>query len=433
MTRRLSRRALLAASAAGVLAACGQAVALPSAVGDAPAAPLAAGAVLVSVDRDVVGQSPTPGVTVTEESSTAERTTPLDAATAPGPVHGDAVAQSPTPRIAENEEPLTAERAVTLEIPRRSREIRNAAIIADVPRDAIPPLTNPKYETAFDAGLPDSEIVLGFEWNNDARAYPVRIMNWHEIVNDRIGQRDVVVTYCPLCRSAIVFDAHLQDGSKLTFGNTGALYESAMVMYDLETESDWWQAAGEAIRGPLKGAYLETLPSLITTWGEWSALFPNSRVLSTSTGHIRDYSVDYFARYGASVDGRPSWPVSVQDGRLSPKEVVLGVVGETESVAYSITRLGSNAVLHDTLDRRPVVVFSGAGGGQVFEATLDGEPVEFAFRDGAFRDKRAGSSWDLAGRAVDGPHKGRELLPVDSYSMFWFAWFTFQPDTRVAP
>ena len=129
-------------------------------------------------------------------------------------------------------------------------------IIPDVPRDAIPPLFQPIYQGSSDVEpwLREDDTVLGFELNCDARAFPLKNMNWHEIVNNSIGGKDVVVTYCPRCRSGIVFDNRLQDGTLLTFGDIGALYQSAMVMYDRETESAWWQAAGEAITDPLKGA-----------------------------------------------------------------------------------------------------------------------------------------------------------------------------------
>lgn len=131
----------------------------------------------------------------------------------------------------------------------RDAEIREPKIIPDVPKDAIPPLFNPKYISSAEAiWLDPNDLILGFEHNGDARAYPLLILNWHEIVNDDIGGREVVVTYCPLCRSGIVFDREV-DGKVLSFGNTGSLYESAMVMYDRETESYWWQVGGASNRG----------------------------------------------------------------------------------------------------------------------------------------------------------------------------------------
>ncbi|MAG37363.1 MAG: hypothetical protein CL878_14105, partial [Dehalococcoidia bacterium] len=158
-----------------------------------------------------------------------------------------------------------------------SQPTKTAEIIPDVPRDAIPPLDLPAYDLASDVRwLRPSDLVVGFVWKHDARAYPARLMNFHEIVNDQIAGRDVVVTYCPLCRSGIAFDRWLPaeaapDGEPLllSFGNTGALYESAMVMYDRETDSDWYQVGGVAVRGPLAGSRLKALSSRTTTWQEW--------------------------------------------------------------------------------------------------------------------------------------------------------------------
>ena len=276
-------------------------------------------------------------------------------------------------------------------------------------------------------------LVLGFEWEGDARAFPLRIMNWHEIVNDVIGGREVVVTYCPLCRTGLVFDRRLEDGALLTFGNTGSLYESAMVMYDHQTDSKWWQAAGEAITGPLTGTRLTLLPAITSTWPDWVAIWPQTQVLSRNTGHRRDYDRDAFAAYSA-VDSEPAFPISFLDDRLLPKERVLGVETSEGPVAYSLTALEPWTVLHDRLDGRPVVVFSGpSDAGAVFEAIADGRALDFAAADGSFRDDQTGSTWNLAGRAVDGPLNGTQLEPVASFASYWFSWATVWPESRIMP
>ena len=163
----------------------------------------------------------------------------------------------------------------------------SSEIVPDVPIDAIPPLIEPAFlPAAATTVIEDTDFVLGVAIGDEAFAYPFKIMNFHEIVEHTVGGQPIIATFCPLTNSGVILE-----GGEISFGNTGALYERAMVMSNHETESDWEQAAGRATRGPLTGAFLETIPSLITTWGEWSALFPNSRVLSTSTGHVRDYSV----------------------------------------------------------------------------------------------------------------------------------------------
>ena len=331
--------------------------------------------------------------------------------------------------------PSLSEAAQTPSFRRRLRSVSSADIVPDVPRDAIPPLNSPDYQSSGEAAewLQPDHLVLGFERGGDARAYPLRIMNWHEIVNDRIGDLDVVVTYCPLCRTGLVFDRNLPGVGLLTFGNTGALYESAMVMYDHETDSQWWQAAGEAITGPLKGAYLDLMPAITATWSDWLTLWPQSRVLSRNTGYERDYQHDAFDGY-SKLDSEPGFPVSTLDHRLQPKAVVLGVEADDGPVAYSLTAMGPWAALNDELDGRPIVVFSGrSNAGAIFEATVDDKRLEFAVVDEVFVDVDTGSTWDLAGRATAGPFAGRRLVSVPSYASFWFSWATVWPGSKIKP
>ncbi|MFQ5875021.1 MAG: DUF3179 domain-containing (seleno)protein, partial [Dehalococcoidia bacterium] len=148
-------------------------------------------------------------------------------------------------------------------------------------RDAIAPLNNPKYDGADVVGYLDPEdLVLGYSSGQEHYAYPFQMLNFHEFVNDEIDGIPILISYCPLCRSGIVFDRRL-DGMTLTFGNTSALYESNAVAYDKETGSYWFQASGEAIVGPLTGKRLKPLPFVVTTWEEWKSLQTDTFVLST--------------------------------------------------------------------------------------------------------------------------------------------------------
>ncbi|HJO07235.1 MAG TPA: DUF3179 domain-containing (seleno)protein [Chloroflexota bacterium] len=206
-----------------------------------------------------------------------------------------------------------------------------------------------------------------------------------------------------------------------------------MVMYDHQTDSQWWQAAGEAITGPLKGAYLELLPAITARWSDWLAMWPETLVLSRDTGYERDYDRDVFAGYSA-IDSEPTFPVSFIDDRLQPKERVLGVEAADGPVAYSLTALGAWAVLHDVVDGRPVVVFSGpSDAGAVFEATLDGRELRFSAGDEVFVDTDTGTTWDLSGRASAGPLEGKRPLAVPSFASYWFSWATVWPETRIEP
>lgn len=272
---------------------------------------------------------------------------------------------------------------------------RDVPIIQDVPKDAIPPLDFPKYETVKEASwLRDDDVVLGVEFNGDARAYPIKILNWHEIVNEVIGDKEIVVTYCPLCNSGIVFDRRLED-RLLTFGNTGALYESAMVMYDRETESYWYQIGGLSIKGSFEDKRLTVLPSFLTTWHEWKKLNPNTKVLSLDTGFSRNYLSNPYLGYD-ELNSPPAFPVSITSNALPPKEKVVGVIIDETAKAYPV-RIARGRVLTDEINGIQLEI-QGDSAGQSAQI--------FFIKDGI-----------------------REKAPVTA--TFWFSWFAAYPDTLI--
>ncbi|MGH2602162.1 MAG: DUF3179 domain-containing protein, partial [Dehalococcoidia bacterium] len=174
--------------------------------------------------------------------------------------------------------------------------------------------------------------VIAFEHAGDARAYPLAILIWHEIVNDTVGGLPVTVTFCPLCNTAIVFDRRL-DGQVLDFGTTGNLRHSDLVMYDRQTESWWQQVTGEAIVGELTGKQLTFLPAVIVAWSEFKAAYPQGQVLSSETGFLRDYGQNPYTGYD-DADESPFLFRGTADGRLPPKERVVTVSLGGEDVAY---------------------------------------------------------------------------------------------------
>lgn len=304
-----------------------------------------------------------------------------------------------------------------------------ARIIPDLPRDAIPPLFFPEYISPSETDLQDEDFVLGFELGEGTRAYPLKILNFHEIVNDEIGGEKVLITYCPLCRSGIVF-SRILDGRELTFGNTGALFESALVMYDRETESYWGQVGGEAIKGELKGRKLEVLPSNILSFGEWKSLHPDSKVLTKNLGFNRNYDLDPYE--GSDRPELPAgWPISNEDSRLLPREKVLGIQAENSFKAYSLTQL-KNAVINDEIGGKKLVIFStDTESGFVYERELEGEALEFELIENKILDKNTNSEWDVSGKSIAGVFAGEKLTPYPSVAAFWFSWSTIHPDTEI--
>jgi hypothetical protein len=261
-------------------------------------------------------------------------------------------------------------------------------------RDGIPAIDNPKFVVAGQANVLEPEArVLGLARSGQARAYPVAIMNWHEIVNDRIGPERIAVTFCPLCGTGVAFRS-LAAGRELTFGVSGLLYNSDVLLYDRETESLWSQLLKQAVSGPMKGQTLATLPLTHTTWRAWKQEHPDTMVLSADTGYNRDYVRDPYAGY-AREEGI-YFPVRAESRRYHPKERVLGVEIDGKFKAYPFAEL--------SLVHRGELTDSFAG-----------RQLRIHF-DSANESARAFDAED------------NQLPGVIS---FWFAWYAFHPETEV--
>jgi hypothetical protein len=304
-------------------------------------------------------------------------------------------------------------------------------------RDVIPPIERPVYvgPDRIDI-LADDDLVLGYVAPSEqAYAYPIKILNFHEIVNEEFDGVPLVVTYCPLCRSGVVYDRRL-DGRELTFGNTSALFDNDMVMYDHQTNSYWWHIAGRGLVGELSGAELDPLPSSTTTWADWLERHPDTLVLSTDTGFSRDYEVDPFVGFQPRIDaGQRPFPdaeASRRDDRLDDGAEVVGVVIEGEARAYAVGVLG-DAAINDEVAGIPLVVFSSGDEptGVVYDRRVDGVELTFVHEEGAYRDEQTGSIWALDGRAHEGELTGTQLEPVASRFSFWFAFNASFPEAEV--
>jgi len=164
------------------------------------------------------------------------------------------------------------------------------------PKDGIPAIDAPGFIPVAQGDIPDREPVVSVEIGGDARAYPVRYLMWHEIVNDRFGDRPVSVTYCPLCNAAVAFDGRVA-GGETTFGVSGKLRHSDMIMYDRASESWWQQFTGEAIAGARLGVELVKLPSRLESWASFRARKPQGRVMARPEGHRRDYGRNPYVGY----------------------------------------------------------------------------------------------------------------------------------------
>jgi len=263
-----------------------------------------------------------------------------------------------------------------------------------------------------------------------------------------VGGAPAVITFCPLCNTALVFDARL-GGRVHDFGTTGKLRFSDLVMYDRQTESWWQQATGEAIVGDLTGKRLTFLPAQIISWEAFRSAYPQGKVLSRNTGHARPYGRNPYAGYD-NINSSPFLYRGPKDDRLRPMERVVAVSLGGEHVAYPFSLLERVRVVHDVVGGQRIVVLFEKGTASALDATdvAGGRDIGasgvFVPRIGGrrlillpaanwFTDRETRSSWTILGHATAGPLKGQRLEPVPHGDYFWFAWSVFRPKTRIYP
>ena len=263
------------------------------------------------------------------------------------------------------------------------------------PRDGIPALSDPKLITAGEADyLEPIDRIVGITLKGQSRAYPIAILNWHEIVNDNIDGQQFAVTYCPLCGTAVAFDATI-DGSATEFGVSGLLYNSDVLLYDRDTESLWSHILSKAVSGKQVGKKLTLLPVSHTTWRDWREKHPDTLVLSDDTGHYRDYQRDPYAGYEESRYTYFAVNNEAPDN-YHPKEIVVGLDIDGVYKAYPFIEL----------DKQGKSRFSDAVNGTLFNF-----------------------DWDSANRSITITNSaGQQVAGIQG---FWFAWFAFHPDTEV--
>ena len=318
-----------------------------------------------------------------------------------------------------------------------------------IPRDAIPSVDDPLFDEAYDGGSDD--LVVSVASSNGYRAYPIRYLHYHEIVNDTLGcevpasisesssdSGDVVdsdpiaVTWCPLCGSAVVYDRR-HEGQLLEFGVSGKLADDDLVMYDRQTRSEWKQSSGVCIAGAFEGESLSIRPATLISWSQFNESYPNGRVLQAPGGKSEAASEDdapapieydsspydaYFANKGFGLDAHRRGHNSREwqrDDDLSPKTVVLGVESGATALGFPLPRVREKGgIVQTTVGNRAVVVFATdedgihgfADPGYSFESTDDGIVAD-------------GTTWNPAtGRAAD----GRRLNRLSTRRLFAFAW-----------
>ncbi|MFD2515785.1 DUF3179 domain-containing protein [Pontibacter locisalis] len=336
-----------------------------------------------------------------------------------------------------------------------NRTVKLSEFTVAVPKGAFPVLNTPTFigaEKGRQAYF-RHEPVISLAIDGQARAYPLNVLTVHEIANDTLAGIPILVTYCPLCNASVVYDRRLNHKGQerlLTFGVSGMLRHSDMVMYDLQTETWWQQLMGHALVGKLAGAELKVIPSLVISVEEFFQRYPNGQILSPQTGLAGGYGQNPYIGYD-DLKGSPYDAFidkAKEDKRLPPMERVVDVESKGNRKIYPFSVIEKKGVINDTFHNKHIVIFykSGTvsvlderdisksrnvGSATLFNAVLDGKKLTFLKKGDQFTDQETGSTWDITGRSIAGPMKGKQLRVEPHSNHLAFAWLAFYPESEI--
>ncbi|WP_079202054.1 DUF3179 domain-containing protein [Pseudomonas sp. CC6-YY-74] len=296
-------------------------------------------------------------------------------------------------------------------------EYANAMLSGGPGKDGIPAIDSPRFTDAAsaDSFLDPQDIVFGVYHQGQARAYPQRILVWHEIVNDSLGEDGLSITYCPLTATAVGFKR-----GATSLGVSGKLLNSNVVMYDRASDSHWSQIAGVAIDGPAKGRSLEEVRVVWTTWARWQTRHPQTQVLSRTTGALRNYNRDPYGSYlplqGYYAEPHIMFPLMHQNSRLPDKQMILGFRTEQVAIAVDKMHLSKQSVLHYQHGDEHFLIIADQqlDTGWVYrsDTPIELDPANLRF-------------------TAEGPQASvlEGLQAVNAFDAMWFAWYAFYPQT----
>jgi hypothetical protein len=292
------------------------------------------------------------------------------------------------------------------------------------------PYDLPVFAGADDVKVDSDDKVLAVRVGQEARAYPIRTMGYHHIVNDVLGGRAIAVTYCTLCHTGLVWSRSM-DGKTLHFRLAGINNGNALLR-DEETSTVWQQSTGEAIFGPLKGRQLEMVPSNELTFALWRKEQPHGQVLKPDVPYEPEYDPKDWEKHVAAT----RTVVDTTRSGIGPHQLMIGVTVDGHSKAYPIEAILAAKLIQDRIEGSPVVLVVGADGASIraFNATMDdGATLTFAGGEGeaAMRDAQTGSVWNFQGCAVEGKFTGRCLKQIDAHKDYWFDWMNHHPGSAV--
>lgn len=307
-------------------------------------------------------------------------------------------------------------------------------------KDGIPSIDRPDFAPASETTyIPDLRMVVGVKIGDEVRAYPHQVLDWHEIVNDRIGDTSIALVYCPLTGTGMCWNREI-DGDVTEFGVSGLLYRNNLIAYDRKSDSNWSQMQLRGVNGPHISRDAEMFTVVETTWKTWKELYPDSRVHTTSTGHSRNYGGFTYGADFSTNHNSILFPVANSDARLQNKTRVHGIIGgslndaDTEIKVYPIGGFGDGIrLVKDRVGDRDYII---AGSGSYnFAVAFEREGgVTAALQFEAVQNElpvilqdNEGNKWDVFGFAVEGPRTGEQLKTARAYTGYWYAWADFYP------
>ncbi len=299
-------------------------------------------------------------------------------------------------------------------------------------KDGIPSVDNPNFDTVAEAGfINPRRLVVGVVHNGIAKAYPHNILDWHEIVNDEIGDLSYALTYCPLTGTAVSWD-RMVNGTKTTFGVSGKLYNTNLMPYDRGTDSYWSQLRLDCVNGELTGTTINTLQAIETDWETWVASYPNTLIMNEDTGIDRNYENYPYGDYRTN-NANIIFPVSPMDTRLPAKERVLAIIENGDNKVYSINLFSTGKVFEERLNDKDVLVF-GSNANNYMVAYENNDFVGFRSLINSFpaiAEDEDGNRVSLSGEIISGPRQGEQLEPVESIIGYYFSLAAFYPGIEI--
>lgn len=296
-------------------------------------------------------------------------------------------------------------------------------------KDGIPALDNPEYMSVNKITyLSDNDLVVGFQSNGQVRAYPHKILDWHEIINDELNGKKVAITYCPLTGTGIAWSRFI-NGEITTFGVSGLLYNTNLIPYDRATDSNWSQIRLDCVNGQLLGDTIETFHLVETTWKTWKEKFPNSTVVTSNTGYGRNYNNYPYGDYKTN-NSKLLFPVTPNDDRLPGKERVMGLIHNGKAKVYRFNLFKKETKIIDVqFEGKNLIVIGNRNKSFIvaFENNLNGEERIFTAIDEGenIMQDNMGNKYNLFGTITEGVDKGNQLVNTTSFMGYWFSFGAF--------